>query len=209
MTAAASAVPVSVKTGAQSGDCATHWPATTASRIRTKPMAEASSTRPGRQKRMYRPMSIAIGMVMAMVKAPQGDALSALTTTSARTASRMIMMARTETMATRPAAPADLLARHLAERVPVAPQRDEQDDEVLDAAAEHRPRHDPERPRQVAELRGEGRADERPRPRDRREVVAEHDPAVRGHEVAAVVEALRRGGAGASRARTLAAMKAE
>ena len=52
MTAAARAGPVRVKTGAQSGESATHWPATTASRIRTKPMAEASMTRPGRQKRM-------------------------------------------------------------------------------------------------------------------------------------------------------------
>ena len=48
-------------------------------------------------------MSIAIGMVMARVKAPHGECLSALTTTRATTASRMTMMARTETMARSPA----------------------------------------------------------------------------------------------------------
>ena len=52
MTATARAGPVRVKTGAHSGEWATHWPATTASRIRAKPMAEASITRPGRQYRM-------------------------------------------------------------------------------------------------------------------------------------------------------------
>ena len=59
-------------------------------------------------------------------------------------------------------------------------------------AAEDDAGEDPERPRQIAELRRQGRADERPRPRDRREVVTEHDPAVRRHEVAAVVDALGR-----------------
>ena len=91
---------------------------------------------------------------------------------------------------------AHLVAGHLPERAAVAAQREEEDHEVLHAAAEDRPRDEPERPRQVAELRGQGRADERPRPRDRREVVAEHHPAVRGHEVAPVVEPLRRRRAG-------------
>ena len=52
MTTAARVVPVRVKTGAHCGECDTHCPATTASMIRTKPMAEASITRPGRQNRM-------------------------------------------------------------------------------------------------------------------------------------------------------------
>ena len=94
-----------------------------------------------------------------------------------------------------PRPPADLVARHLAERLAVAAQREEQDHEVLHAAAEHDADHDPERARQVAELRGEHRADERTRAGDRGEVVAEDDPAVGRHEVAAVVEPLGRGGA--------------
>ena len=50
-------------------------------------------------------------------------------------------------------------------------------------------------PGQVAELRGEHRADQRPRARDRGEVVAEEHPAVGRHEVAAVAEPLGGGGA--------------
>ena len=48
------------------------------------------------------------------------------------------------------------------------------------------------RARQKAELRGERRADERAGAGDRGEVMAEDDPAVRRHEVAAVVEPLGR-----------------
>ncbi len=44
-----------------------------------------------------------MGMVVARVKVPQGDPLSAFTTTRATTASRMIMIARTEVMAISPA----------------------------------------------------------------------------------------------------------
>ena len=45
---------------------------------------------------------MAIGMVQRMVKTPHGLSFSALTTTSASTASRMIMMASTATMASSP-----------------------------------------------------------------------------------------------------------
>ncbi len=50
---------------------------------------------------------------------------------------------------------------------------------------------DPQRAGQVAELGGQRRADQRAGAGDRGEVVAEHDPAVGRHEVAAVVEALQ------------------
>ena len=63
-----------------------------------------------------------------------------------------------------------------------------QDHEVLHGAAEHDADQDPERAGQVAELRREDRADERARPGDRGEVVAEDDPAVGRDEVAPVVE---------------------
>ena len=54
-------------------------------------------------------------------------------------------------------------------------------------------------PGQVAELRGERRADQRARPGDGREVMAEDDPAVGGHEVAAVVQPLGGGRAASDR----------
>jgi hypothetical protein len=102
MMATARAGPVSVNTRAHSGEAATHRPATTAKSTSAKPMTDASSTRPGRQKRMYAPISIAMGMVMNSVEAAHGESLMALTTTSATTARRMIMIARTETMAIMP-----------------------------------------------------------------------------------------------------------
>ena len=68
------------------------------------------------------------------------------------------------------------------------------DHRVVHAAAERGADQNPQRARQVAELRGERRPDERARPGDRREVVAEDDPLVRLHEVAAVVAHLGGGG---------------
>jgi hypothetical protein len=47
-------------------------------------------------------MNSAIGMVIASEKVPQGDSARALTTTSARTASRMIMIANTASSAAAP-----------------------------------------------------------------------------------------------------------
>ena len=82
-------------------------------------------------------MNTAIGIVAAMVNVPQGLPRSALTTTSATTASRMIMISSTVSSAVTPPSRADLLARHLAERLAVAPHRAEQDDEILHRAAEH------------------------------------------------------------------------
>ena len=101
------------------------------------------------------------------------------------------MIASTDTIAEQARAAAHLVARDLAERAAVAAQREEQDHEVLHAAAEHGAHHEPQRSRQVAELRRERRAHERPGAGDGGEVVAEHHPAVGGHEVAAVVEPLR------------------
>jgi hypothetical protein len=83
-----------------------------------------------------------------------------------------------------------------------------QDHKVLHTAAEHRTDEDPERARQIAELRRERRADQRTGAGDGGEVVAEYDPLVGRHEVAAVVEAFRRRGAGGSITSTFAAMKA-
>ena len=93
--------------------------------------------------------------------------------------------------------PADFLFRHLAQGLAVAPQRAEQNREILHRASQHHADHEPERARQKAELRGEHRPHERARSGDRGEVVAEQHPAVGRDEVVAVVEAL--GGRGAAR----------
>ena len=68
-------------------------------------------------------------------------------------------------------------------------------DEVLHGAAEHDADDEPERAGQIAELRGEHRADQRSGAGDGREMMAEEHPAVGRHEVAAVVEPLGRRGA--------------
>ena len=70
------------------------------------------------------------------------------------------------------------LFRHLAERLAVAPDRGDQDREVLHGAAQDDAEDQPERPRQKAELGGERRPDQRARAGDRREVMAVGDPAV-------------------------------
>ena len=86
----------------------------------------------------------------------------------------------------------DFLLRDLAERLAVAPHRRAEDHEVLHRAAEHDAGDQPDRAGQEAELRRERRTDERAGAGDRREVMAEEDPLVRRHEVAAVVEPLGR-----------------
>ena len=140
---------------------------------------------------------------------PHGLALSAFTTTSASTAISTIMMPSTATSAVYPATgpissfaiwPSDLPSRRI---------DDAEDHEVLHRAAERDADDDPDHAGQIAELRGERRADERAGSGDGREVMAEHDPVVRRHEVAAVVESLgRRLSRVSSSAKTLAAMKA-
>ena len=84
---------------------------------------------------------------------------------------------------------ADFLARHLPQRFAVAPQRAEQDHEILHRAAEHRADHDPQRARQIAELRGQRGPHQRSRSGDGREMVAEHDPLIGGLEIVPVAQA--------------------
>ena len=141
-------------------------PPTSAASSSTTPTAEASSVRPGRQTFIQKPIRIAIGMVQAMVNTPHGLSRSALTTTSASTASRMIMIARMATIAAMPVTGPISSLRHLAQRLAVAAHRGEEDDEVLHRAAEHDAEDDPERAGQVAELGGQHRA--RPAGRRRR-----------------------------------------
>src|SRR6266851_639835 len=94
------------------------------------------------------------------------------------------------------AAFANLFARHLAEGFPVAANRAKENDKILHAAGKRRAGNQPERARQVTELRGECRADERARPGDGGKMVAKENPFVRRHEVAAIVVAFTGSGAG-------------
>ena len=81
---------------ATAGVCDAHCPPQIASKTSTNPIADVSSTRPGRSCRRYTPISSAIGIVIAIVKAPQGLCFSALTTINAHTASRMTRIAMTD-----------------------------------------------------------------------------------------------------------------
>ena len=77
-------------------------PPTTASNSSATPMAEPSTTRPGRMPRMYSPISMAIGMVAKTVEVAHGLCFIALTTTSASTAIRITMIASVPIWAAKP-----------------------------------------------------------------------------------------------------------
>ena len=140
-------------------------------------------------------MNIAIGMVAAIVNVPHGLPFSAFTTTSADHRQQDDHDQQHRDQRDESADLADLLARHLAERFSVAPHRGEQDHEILHRAAQHRADDDPQRSRQIAELRRQHRTHQRPRPGDGGEVMAEDDPLVGGLEIVAVAQALGRRGA--------------
>ena len=82
---------------------------------------------------------------------------------------------------------ADLLLDDVGQRLAAAPHRRPQDHGVVDRAGQAASRDEPDEPGRVAELRREHRADQRACARDRREVMAEHDPLARRVVVRAVV----------------------
>jgi hypothetical protein len=84
----------------------------------------------------------------------------------------------------------ELVTREMGEAAPVTARGAEEYEHVLHAACEHGPDQQPERSGQVAELGRKRRSNEGSRACDRRKMVAEHDRAVRRHEVTAVVETL-------------------
>src|ERR1041385_826947 len=102
MSAHAMVTPPWVKSGASACDCATYLPISSAASSRANPTIEASTVFPGRTTFIQKPMPSAIGMVQRREKTPQGLSLSALVTTRATTARRMIMMARIASMASIP-----------------------------------------------------------------------------------------------------------
>ena len=135
-------------------------------------------------------MKSAIGIVIAIENTPHGDCASAFTTTSARTASRMIMIEKTAISAATPPTgpissraicPSDLPSRRIEKN---------SDDHVLHRAGEDHADDDPDRAGQVAHLGGEHGPDQRAGAGDRGEVVAEQDAPVRRLEVHVVVEPL-------------------
>ena len=83
--------------------------------------------------------------------------------------------------------PADLFLHHLAERFAAATHRSEEHDHVVNRAAKCGPDQNPKCARQKTKLRREHRPDERSRPGDGGEVVTENHPAIRRHEIFAVV----------------------
>ena len=87
-------MPSNVNSGPQCGSAATLPPKWIDASSNTRPMIDTSITLPGRSQRRYTPISKAMGIVMATVNVPQGLIASALTTTSASTASRIIMIIR-------------------------------------------------------------------------------------------------------------------
>ena len=77
-------------------------PPNTAKSSRATPIAVASSTRPGRILRIYRPIKMAMGIVAPTVEVAHGLCRMALTTTKPSTAIKIIIMANTPIMATAP-----------------------------------------------------------------------------------------------------------
>ena len=176
---------------------------------RTRPIdGRADARRAGAPHFMYQPISMAIGIVAPTVNVPHGLLAAARSRRPApSTAIRMIMIENTPTSAAKPPnGPISSCAIWPSER-PSRRRLPHEDAEVLHRAAEHDADEDPERAGQVAELRRERRADQRPGPGDGREVMAEDDPAVGRHEVAAVVDALRRRRPRRRRARTARAAR--
>ena len=137
-------------------------------------------------------MISAIGMVQNTVKAPHGLPFSALTTTSASTARTMTQISSTPTPAIAAGDRPHLGAHHVAERLAVAPGREEQHGHVLHRAGEHDAGEDPQRAGQIAHLRREHRADQRPGAGDRGEMMAEQHVAVGRNVIEAVVVAIGR-----------------
>ena len=124
------------------------------------------------------PMMNATGIVIAIVNTPHGLFASACTTTSASTAIKIIMIARTLISASDADSAADFFLHHLAERFAAAPYGSEKHNHVVHAAAERCADQNPECSRQKTKLRGEHRADQWSRSRDRGKVMAENHPAI-------------------------------
>ncbi len=150
------------------------------------------------------PMIIATGIVIAIVKTPHGLFASAWTTTSASTAIRMIMIASTLMSASAPT-PRPISSFTICPSVLPRRRRSEKHNHVVHAAAESCADQDPKRAGQKTELRRQHRADQRPRPRDRREMMAENHPTICRDKIFAIFCATAGVARSSFRTRTLVA----
>ncbi len=141
------------------------------------------------------PSASAMGMVMAMVKNPQGLPLSAFTTTRPTTAMMMVMMESTPINAVKPAMPLISSLAICPSDLPSRRTEQNRTTKSCTAAGQDPANDDPQCSGQIAELRRQYRADQGARARNGREMMAEDHPFVGGHEVAAVFETF--GGSGA------------
>ena len=86
----------------------------------------------------------------------------------------------------------DFFARHLAERFAIAPHGTEENYKVLYGAGKDAPEQNPKHARQVAELSGEGRTDQRARSGDSGKMVAEENPFICWLKIVAIAQAFGR-----------------
>ncbi len=86
-----------------------------------------------------------------------------------------------------PTAITQLIARNLWKRAATPPHRRNQNNEVLHRPSQHRPDHQPEKPGQESELHRQNRPKQRPRPGNRREVMAEQHVLIRRMKIDPVV----------------------
>ncbi|OGW69797.1 MAG: hypothetical protein A3A88_00695 [Nitrospirae bacterium RIFCSPLOWO2_01_FULL_62_17] len=84
------------------------------------------------------------------------------------------------------------IPRNLRQGPSVSPHRGHENDEVLHRAGQHRADHEPEKTRQIAELRRQHRTQQRPGAGDRREMMPEQHILVGGVKIGAVIEAAGR-----------------
>lgn len=85
-----------------------------------------------------------------------------------------------------------LIPRDLGQRLALVADRRDEHDHIMHSARENRTEKQPQQPRHEAELRCDDRAYQRTRARDGREMMAEHDPLIRGHVVLPVFELISR-----------------
>ena len=100
-------------------------------------------------------MKTAMGIVAAIVNVPHGLSFNALTTTKRDHRQQNDHDQQHGHERSDAADLTDLLARHLSQRLAVAPHGAEQNDEVLNRPAQHGADDDPERAREIPELRGQ------------------------------------------------------
>ena len=151
-------------------------------------MSEASPMRPGRILYIQKPVSSAAGIVTTIVNMPQELSLRALTTTIATPASVAMTMNSVARVVVTPATGPMQVAGDLRQRQAVLPHRGQQHDEIVHAAGQAGPDHDPAEAGKIAPLRRQHRPDQRPGAGDGRKMDAEQHQPPRGVIIDVVAE---------------------